>query len=69
MHHKEAIATGNAPAAIGPYSQGIKSGKLIFTSGQFAAGTNRYADVPRRSSASTRCILGVGKVDVRWPSG
>jgi len=28
------IETSDAPEAIGTYSQGIKSGKLIFTSGQ-----------------------------------
>lgn len=28
------ISTSNAPAAIGPYSQAIKMGNLIFTSGQ-----------------------------------
>ena len=28
------IHTPNAPAAIGPYSQGIKAGNLIITSGQ-----------------------------------
>lgn len=27
-------STSNAPAAIGPYSQGISTGKLLFTSGQ-----------------------------------
>ena len=31
---KEAISTKAAPAAIGPYSQAIKVGNLIFTSGQ-----------------------------------
>jgi 2-iminobutanoate/2-iminopropanoate deaminase len=31
---KTAIATENAPAAIGPYSQAIRSGDLLFTSGQ-----------------------------------
>ncbi len=31
---KAVINTNNAPAAIGPYSQGIKVGNLIFTSGQ-----------------------------------
>jgi 2-iminobutanoate/2-iminopropanoate deaminase len=31
---KEIISTTNAPAAIGPYSQGIKIGDLVFTSGQ-----------------------------------
>jgi len=31
---KSAIATNNAPAAIGPYSQGMRTGNLIFTAGQ-----------------------------------
>ena len=31
---KEIIQTPNAPAAIGPYSQGIKYGNLVFVSGQ-----------------------------------
>ena len=31
---KEVISTKNAPGAIGPYSQGIKVGNLVFTSGQ-----------------------------------
>jgi 2-iminobutanoate/2-iminopropanoate deaminase len=31
---KEQITSTKAPAAIGPYSQGIKSNKLVFTSGQ-----------------------------------
>lgn len=30
----EFIATNEAPAAVGPYSQGIKAANLIFTSGQ-----------------------------------
>ena len=31
---KNVIATEKAPAAIGPYSQGIRAGSLIITSGQ-----------------------------------
>lgn len=31
---KEIISTNSAPAAIGPYSQAIKVGELLFTSGQ-----------------------------------
>ncbi|MBR7113168.1 MAG: regulator, partial [Firmicutes bacterium] len=31
---KKAIATEKAPAAIGPYSQGVEFCQLIFTSGQ-----------------------------------
>jgi len=31
---KKIIATDEAPAAVGPYSQGVQVGKLIFTAGQ-----------------------------------
>ena len=31
---REAVSTPNAPAAIGPYSQAIRSGNLLFVSGQ-----------------------------------
>lgn len=31
---KEIIATENAPAAVGPYSQAVKVGNMLFTSGQ-----------------------------------
>ena len=32
----KAVSTPKAPAAIGPYSQGIDTGSLVFTSGQIA---------------------------------
>ena len=31
---REVIATANAPAAVGPYSQGIRTRDLVFTAGQ-----------------------------------
>ncbi|MAY38060.1 MULTISPECIES: RidA family protein [Spongiibacter] len=31
---KEIISTPNAPAAIGPYSQAVKTGNMVFLSGQ-----------------------------------
>lgn len=31
---KASVHTANAPAAIGPYSQGIRVGNLVFTAGQ-----------------------------------
>jgi 2-iminobutanoate/2-iminopropanoate deaminase len=31
---KEIVSTENAPSAIGPYSQAIKTGNMIFCSGQ-----------------------------------
>lgn len=33
---KQTIATPNAPAAIGPYSQGVRAGGFLFLSGQVA---------------------------------
>lgn len=33
---KEIISTPDAPSAIGPYSQGIRAGNLLFVSGQIA---------------------------------
>ena len=33
---KEVISTNNAPAAVGPYAQAIKSENLLFCSGQIA---------------------------------
>lgn len=35
-HHTEAILTPLAPAPIGPYSQAIRMGNMLFTSGQIA---------------------------------
>ena len=33
---KEIISTQKAPAAIGPYSQAVKAGSLLFISGQIS---------------------------------
>jgi 2-iminobutanoate/2-iminopropanoate deaminase len=33
---KEPVKTSNAPAALGPYSQAIKAGGFVYTSGQIA---------------------------------
>ena len=33
---REIVATKEAPAAVGPYSQGVKTGSLVFTAGQIA---------------------------------
>ncbi|MGH2445993.1 MAG: Rid family detoxifying hydrolase [Candidatus Limnocylindria bacterium] len=34
MAEREAISTDRAPAAVGPYSQAIRAGQLVFTAGQ-----------------------------------
>ncbi len=36
MSNRKVVRTGSAPGAIGPYSQGVISGGLLFVSGQIA---------------------------------
>ncbi len=60
----KAIATTNAPAAIGPYSQGVDTGNLVFVSGQLPidpatgefAGTDIAAQT-RQSLTNIKSIL------------
>jgi 2-iminobutanoate/2-iminopropanoate deaminase len=33
-HHREPVTAMNAPAAVGPYSHAVRSGNLLFCSGQ-----------------------------------
>lgn len=40
------IATNEAPLAIGPYSQGVRAGNLLFTSGQIALHPETQQVVP-----------------------
>lgn len=60
---KKVISTGNAPAALGPYSQAIRAGSLLFISGQLGidpASGNLPADVKgqaTQSLANLRAIL------------
>ena len=57
-----AISTKNAPAAIGPYSQGVKVGNLVFTSGQLGidpeTGT-MPADVESQTRNSLRNVQAI----------
>ena len=46
MAAKEAISTPNAPAAVGPYSQALKSADLLFLSGQIPLDPATKALVP-----------------------
>lgn len=61
---KEAIATANAPAAIGPYSQAVKDGDLIFVSGQLPIDpktgefpSGNVQDQTRQSLENVKAIL------------
>ena len=54
---KKIIATNNAPAAIGPYSQAIDCGSFLVTSGQvpFDPATGEF--VPGGITEQTRQVL------------
>ncbi|MBV7273055.1 RidA family protein [Clostridium thailandense] len=61
---KKIISTTNAPGAVGPYSQAVKAGNLIFTSGQIpldpATGELVGGDVKKaaeRSLENVKAIL------------
>jgi 2-iminobutanoate/2-iminopropanoate deaminase len=52
MHHRESIRTDAAPQAVGPYSQGILAGNLVFTAGQLG-GDPRNGQLPEGIEAQT----------------
>ncbi|MEY8231966.1 RidA family protein [Oscillospiraceae bacterium 50-16] len=61
---KEIISTSNAPAAIGPYSQAVKAGGMLYISGQLpidpATGKFAAADIAgqtRQSLENIKAIL------------
>jgi 2-iminobutanoate/2-iminopropanoate deaminase len=70
---RQAISTGSAPAAIGPYSQGIRSGDMVFCSGQLgldpvsgelADGVEAQAERALRNLASVLDAAGLSFDDV-----
>jgi 2-iminobutanoate/2-iminopropanoate deaminase len=54
---RQAVATDQAPAAIGPYSQAIRSGSLLFVSGQIALDPLTGQLVSGDVAAETRQVL------------
>ncbi|WP_374689733.1 RidA family protein [Promineifilum sp.] len=54
---KQRIHTENAPAAVGPYSQAIRAGDLIFTAGQTALDPASGALVGDDVAAQTEQVL------------
>ena len=59
---KHAIMTDGAPGAIGPYSQGIRSGSLVFVSGQIPLDP-RSGEIPEGIEAQTeQCLRNVAAV-------
>jgi 2-iminobutanoate/2-iminopropanoate deaminase len=70
---RQAVATGGAPAAIGPYSQGIAVGDLVVCSGQLgldpttgelADGVEAQADRALRNLAAVLDAAGASFADV-----
>lgn len=59
---KSQVSTDNAPAAIGPYSQGVKIGNFIFTSGQLPINPitgNMSGDVAEQTKQSLENVKNV----------
>ena len=54
---KQAISTTNAPAAIGPYSQAIQAGNLLFLSGQLGIDPATGDFVPGTVSEQTEQVF------------
>jgi len=70
---RQAISTGGAPGAIGPYSQAIRSGDMVFCSGQLgldpttgelADGVEAQADRALRNLQSVLDAAGLSFDDV-----
>jgi 2-iminobutanoate/2-iminopropanoate deaminase len=54
---KQAVSTPLAPAAIGPYSQAIRSGNLVFVSGQIPLDPESGAIVEGDAAVQTARVL------------
>jgi len=54
---KTAVSTPHATAAIGPYSQGVRVGNLIYTSGQIALDPTSGQIVPGTITEQTTRVL------------
>ena len=61
--NKEVISTTDAPAAVGPYSQAIKVGNTLYTSGQIAldpaTGTLAPAEIEAQSEQVMKNLAAV----------
>ena len=55
--NKEIISTKNAPSAIGPYSQAIKVGNLLFSSGQIPLDPTTGELINHEIKAATTRVL------------
>src|SRR5438876_12403473 len=56
-HMKKIISTNEAPAATGPYSQAVRSGRFLFCSGQIPLDPKSGEIVSGDIAAQTRRVL------------
>ncbi len=59
---RHAVSTSGAPAAIGPYSQGIASGDLVFCSGQLGLNPATGEVVDGVEAQAERALLNLSAV-------
>lgn len=57
MNDKSAVSTSAAPAAIGPYTQAVRVGALLYTSGQIALDPASGSLVPGGIAEQTTRVL------------
>jgi len=57
MSDKQVISTPHAPAAIGPYSQAVKAGNIVYMSGQIPLDPGTMEIVSGGIEAQTRRVL------------
>jgi len=57
MSDLERIHTGRAPEAIGPYSQGMRLGTLLFTAGQIALDPDSMTVIEGDVAAQTERVM------------
>jgi len=69
--NKTAIATNDAPAAIGPYSQAVRVGDMLFTSGQIpidpATGNLIHGDITAQTTRvleNLKAVLAAAGIDM-----
>jgi 2-iminobutanoate/2-iminopropanoate deaminase len=54
---KKIVSTNEAPAAIGPYSQAVRSGSFLFCSGQIPLDPKSGEIIPGDITAQTRRVM------------
>ena len=63
MTERQVVSTASAPKAIGPYSQGVRAGDLLFVSGQVPIDPETGQLIPGDIRAQTqRVLVNLGEV-------